>query len=273
LTGSRWTRTAAACAAVALGLGSPLWGAPSPSAPPVISVTADIMDVDAVARVVTATGRVRIADGVTTATAQRATLYQREGRGVLSGGARVVAPTGVLEASVVTITYVGRVITRIAARGSASLKSRTVAVAAGAVTMTLAEELVTAEEAVRITSPPDIVATGARLWYHRAREAATLEGGARLQNRDGIIGGERIESTGRWARATVTGSVWSRFRDIEIRSRAAEYDRAEQKAIFAGDVQISQPGRVLVTERATVWYGSGRIVAEGATRVRLETPP
>jgi len=273
LTASRWARAAATCAAAALGFASPLWGAPSPTAPPAINVTADVMNVDAVARVVTAAGRVRVDDGVTTATAQRATLYQREGRGVLSGDARVVAPTGVLEGSEVTITYAGRTITRIAARGSASLKSRTFAIAAGTITIALAEDLITADEAVRVTSLPDIVATGARLRYYRAREAAALEGGARLQNRDGIIGGERIESTGRWTRAIITGPVWSRFRDIEIHSRVAEYESVEQKAIFAGDVQISQPGRVLVTERATVWYGSGRIVAEGPTRVRLETPP
>ena len=259
--------------AAALVLAGPVHGAPSSPVPPPISVTADVMNIDAVSRVVTAAGRVRITDGMITATAQRATLYQREGRGVLSVDAQAAGPQGVLKGAEMTITYAARAITRLAARGQASLESKNLTIVAGTVTMSLADDSVTADEAVQITSPPDVVATGAHLTYRRARGAATLEGSARLQNRDGVIAGERIESTGRWERATVTGPVWGKFRDIEVRSRAAEYVGAEKKAIFTGDVQVLQPGRVLISEKVTVWYAAGRIVAEGQTRVRLEAPP
>jgi lipopolysaccharide export system protein LptA len=255
-----------------------LWLAAAPlgavAAPaPTISVTADAIDVDAGARVVTATGRVRITDGRTVATARRATLYQREGRAVLAGEARTAGPAGVMTGAEITIGYAGRAITRLAARGSANLALSGVAIAAEEIAVTLAEDVVTAAGGVRVASPPDTVATGDRLTYHRAREAAVLEGGARLEHRDGVVAGTRIDGTGRWQRVIVQGPVWSRFRNIEIRSRSAEIVRAEQKATFVGDVEITQAGRLLTTERATVWYGSGRIVAEGATRVRLETPP
>lgn len=268
---ARWVRVVLGSAAVFLAV--PAWGAPSSPVPPPISVTADVMNIDAVSRVVTAEGRVRITDGMITATAERATLYQQQGRGVLSGEARAAGPSGVLKGAEMTITYVTRAITRLAARGRASLAAKDLTITAGMVTMSLVDDTVTADEAVVVMSPPDVIASGAHLTYRRARGAAALEGSARLQNRDGVITGERIESTGRWARAAVTGPVWGKFRDIEVRSRAAEYVSAEQKATFTGDVQVSQPGRVLFTEKVTVWYSTGRIVAEGQTRVRLEAPP
>jgi lipopolysaccharide export system protein LptA len=260
---------AAACALWLVAV--PLRGVAAPA--PTINVTADAMDVDARTRVVTATGRVRITDGRTTATAGRATLYQREGRAVLSGEARTEWPAGVMTGAEITIAYAGRVITRVAARGGASLALSGVTIGAGEVAVVLAADVVTAAGRVRVTSPPDAVATGDRLTYHRAREAAVLEGDARLEHHDGVITGTRIEGTARWQHVVVDGPVRSTFRNIEVRSRLAEIVRAEQKAIFTGDVEIIQAGRLLTTERATVWYGSGRIVAEGATRVRLETPP
>jgi lipopolysaccharide export system protein LptA len=250
---------------------TPRWGVGAPA--PTISVTADAMDVDADARVVTATGRVRITDGRTTATARRATLYQREGRAVLAGDARTVGPAGVMAGAEITIAYAGRAITRVVARGGASLEFSRGVITAADIAVVLVSDLVTAAGSVRVSAPPDGVATGDRLTYDRTREAATLEGGARLEHRDGVITGTRIEGTARWQRAVIQGPVWSRFRNIEIRSRSAELVRAEQKATFTGDVEITQAGRQLTTERATVWYGSGRIVAEGATKVRLEIPP
>lgn len=260
---------AAAFGAAWLAAGAPLWGAATPT----ISITADAMEVDADARVVTATGRVRVTDGRTTATARRATFYHREGRAVLTGDARAAGPAGVIRGPELTIAYADRAITRLAARGGASLELAGVGITAGAMAIALAENVVTAEGSVRVTSPPDTVARGDRLTYDRTREAATLEGAARLEQRDGVITGTRIEGTARWQRAVIQGPVWGRFRTVEVRSRSAEIVRAEQKAVFVGDVEITQAGRLVTAERATVWYGSGRIVAEGQTKVRLETPP
>jgi lipopolysaccharide export system protein LptA len=252
---------------------APATTAPGAPKPPRITVSADVMSIDAVTRVVMATGRVRITDGVTTATAGRAMLYHSEGRGVLTGHSRVGGPQGVLEATEITIAYTAKAITRIVARGQASLDGATGLLSASTLVISPATDTVTAEEGVRFFTPPDVVATGSRLTYQRSRGLVVLEGAARVQNADGFIEGERIDAHERGQRATVTGDVVGRFRDIEIKSRTADLFGLEKKAIFLGDVQVTQPGRSLFTEKVTVWYAAGRIVAEGQTRVRLEAPP
>jgi lipopolysaccharide export system protein LptA len=236
-------------------------------------VTADELYADAPARVVTAAGRVRITDGTTTATAARATLYHREGRGVLTGKAKVVTPQGVLEGAEITVDYTTSAITRIVARGKASLDVENGLVSAAQVTIVPETDAVTAQGEVTFFTPPDLIATGARLVYRRTRGDVVLEGRARVQNRDGFVQCERIEAFGRWERVKATGGVHAVLRDIEVRSVAAEVFMGERKAVFGGEVKLTQPGRLLVTEKLTVWYAAGRFVAEGQTRARIETTP
>jgi lipopolysaccharide export system protein LptA len=63
------------------------------------------------------------------------------------------------------------------------------------------------------------------------------------------------------------------YRDIDVRSHAAEVLGAEKRAVFTGDVHLTQRGRRLTTEKVTVWYGEGRVVAEGQTWIRVEPQP
>lgn len=246
---------------------------PAPPSSPRLSVTADELQVDAPARVVTAAGRVRITDGTTTATAARATLYHREGRGVLTGKAKVVTTQGVLEGAEITVHYTASAITRIVARGKASLDVENGLVSAAQVTIVPETDTVTAAGEVTFFTPPDLIATGARLVYRRTRGEAVLEGRARVQSRDGFVQSERIEAFGRWERVKATGGVHAVLRDIEIRSVAAEVFMGERKAVFGGEVKLTQAGRLLATEKLTVWYAAGRFVAEGQTRARIETTP
>ncbi|MBM3470416.1 MAG: hypothetical protein FJX73_06450 [Armatimonadetes bacterium] len=246
---------------------------PAPTSSPRLTVTADELHADAQARTVVAAGRVRITDGTTTATAARATLYHREGRGVLTGQAKVVTPQGVLEGGEITILYTMSAITRIVARGKASLEVESGLVSAAQVTIVPETDTVTALGDVTLFTPPDLIATGARLVYMRTRGEAVLEGRARVQSRDGFLQGERIEALGRWERVKATGGVHAVLRDIEVRSVAAEVFMAERKAVFGGEVRLTQAGRFLVTEKLTVWYEAGRFVAEGQTRARIETTP
>lgn len=246
---------------------------PAPASSPRLSVTADELHADAPSRVVTAAGRVRITDGTTTATAARATLYHREGRGVLTGQAKVVTPQGVLEGAEITILYTASAITRIVARGKASLDVEGGLVSAALVTIVPETDTVTALGEVTLFTPPDLIATGARLVYRRTRGEAILEGRARVQSRDGFIQSERIEAFGSWERVKATGGVHAVLRDIEVRSVAAEVFMGERKAVFGGEVKLTQAGRFLATEKLTVWYAAGRFVAEGQTRARIETTP
>ncbi len=253
--------TAAGLAGAALAAGSP------------VTITADSMSLDATTRVATASGRVRISDGQTTATATRATLFHNEGRGVLVGGARVTGPQGVLEGEEITIEYTTVAITKIKANGKARLEVEGGRVMAQAVTIVPATDTVTAQRDVTFSTRPDIVARGGELVYQRSKGTATLVGQASLQSRDGVIEGDRIEGFKRLERLVATGSVRGRYRDIDVRSRAAEVLGAEKKAVFTGDVHLTQPGRRLTTEKVTVWYGEGRVVAEGQTWIRIEPTP
>lgn len=238
-----------------------------------VSISADELSIDAAARVARAVGHVRITDGVTTATSSRATLFQKEGRGMLTGQARVVGPSGVLEGDEITVEYTARAIRRVVARGTASLEVETSLVSAQAVTVVPSTDTVTAGPRVTVFTKPDLVATANRLTYRRSRGIAVLDGRARLQSSDGFIEGDRLESDRRWELLTVTGDVHGIFRDVEVRSRNAEVSGAEKKAIFTGDVRLAQPGRRLTTDKVTVWYASGRVVAEGQTWIRLEPQP
>jgi len=231
------------------------------------------MVVDTVTRTVSATGHVRVTDGTVTGTASKATLYHAQGRGILVGNARITAPQGVLVGGEITFTYTTRIVTRILSRGDAGLEMSIGRLSAGTITVMPPSDSVVAEEHATFLSPPDVVATARRLWFDRGRGRAVLDGGARLQNRDGFIQGERIEGVDRLERASVTGGVIGRYRDIDARSQAAEYDAKEKKIVFIGDAEVTQAGRRLFTERVTVWYAAGRIVAEGATRVRIEPTP
>jgi len=253
---------------------APAGSPPSGPAPGIrITVTADAMDVDTVTRTVTASGRVRVTDGTVTGTASKATLYHAQGRGILIGNAQITAPQGVLVGAEISFTYTTRTVTRAVARGEASLEMSAGRLSAGTITILPASDAVTAEGNTRFMRPPDVVATAPRLSFDRGRGRAVLEGGARLQSRDGFIQGERIEAGDRFDRATVTGSVVGRYRDIDTRSQTAEYDAREKKIVFSGDAEVSQGGRRVFSERVTVWYAAGRIVAEGATRVRIEPAP
>ncbi len=262
--------TLSALAAAVLWLGTAVvLAAPSPR----LSVTADELHADAPTRVVTAAGRVRITDGTTTATAAKATLYHREGRGVLTGQAKVVTPQGVLEGGEITVLYTTTAITRVVARGKASLDVESGLVSAAQITIVPETDTVTAEGEVTFFTPPDVIATGAKLVYRRTRGEAVLEGRARVQSRDGFIQSERIEAFGRWERAKAAGGVHAVLRDMELRSVSAEVFLGERKAVFAGEVRLAQAGRLLATEKLTIWYAAGRFVAEGQTRARIETTP
>lgn len=238
-----------------------------------LTVTADAMDVDAATRTVTARGRVRVTDGTILATASEGVLYYAAGRGRLVGNARVRSPQGVLVGGEIAFVFTGRAVTRVVARGDAMLEMPAGRLSGPTIAITPPTDTVAAEEHVTLQTLPDVVATGRRLTVHRAQGRAVLEGDARLRNRDGFIAGERMEGTDRLERATVTGGVVGRFRDVDARSRTAEYDAKENKIVFIGDVDIAQAGRRMFSDRVTVWYAAGRVVAEGATRIRIDPAP
>ncbi len=272
----------AACVLTACGLAAGLLGPrlgvaragpdPAPKRSP-ISITADALSIDTATRIVTATGNVRVTNGTMTASAGRATLYQAEGRAVLTDGPRVSGSQGVLEGAEVSILFSAKAVSQIVARGKARLEAKEGRLSAPTITLDPRTGAVSGKGGVSLLVPPDVVATGRDVLVERSRGFALLEGEARLQNKDGFVSGDRIEARERGQRATVTGSVLGRFRDIEVRSRTADVFGTDKKAVFAGEVEVTQPGRRMTTEKVTVWYEARRVVAEGQTRVRLEGQP
>jgi lipopolysaccharide export system protein LptA len=238
-----------------------------------IIIEADAIAVDARTSTAFASGRVRISDGVRTATAARATIYQSQGRGVLTDGAVVTDPFGAISGNEITVTFTAVAITHIVARGSAGLETSTTLVNAEAIHLVPSTELVTAERQVTVFTKPDIIATGARLTYARARGQIALEGPVRTQSADGFIEGQRMDGDERLKRLLVTGDVHAVYRDLDVRSRTAEVFGDEKRATFVGDVRVVQPGRAMTTDRLTVWYAAGRVLAEGPTRMRFEPTP
>ncbi|MDR7544215.1 MAG: LptA/OstA family protein [Armatimonadota bacterium] len=276
-SGCRHLGFAAAVVATLAWMATATAAAPAPPSAPAraarVEISADAVTVDAATRVVRATGRVAVSDGSTTASAGRATLYHREGRVVLSGDARVRAPQGDLEGQEITVLYTPARITLVVARGSATLDAEGVLTSARTITIDLQRDVLRAEPEVTLFTLPDVVARGSRLTYDRRRRLVVLEGRARVQNRDGFLEADRLEGDRRWEMAVATGGVRGAFRDIEVRSRSGEVFYGEKRAVFVGEVQLTQPGRRLTSDRITVWYGAGRIVAEGQTSVRLEPQP
>ncbi|MDQ7857849.1 MAG: LptA/OstA family protein [Armatimonadota bacterium] len=261
---------AAAVAAVLLLAAGPVIAAPAPG---VLSVAADELQIDAARGVVVAEGRVRVSDGRVSATAPRATVYRREGRAVLAGGARASGPDGVLEGREITVLFTERAITRIVARDEASLEIVAGLVTAATVTLVPSGDAVVAEGGVRLFTDPDVISTGARLVFRRAAGTVALTGGARVQNADGVIDADRIDGARRLDRVTATGNVHAVYRDLTVRSRTADVLLGEKRAVFTGEVRLRGPDRTMTSERVTVWYGEGRALAEGPTWIRLEPQP
>lgn len=271
---SRPRASAAVLVALLVAIG-PVIGGPAAAGPvpAVLSVAADELQIDAARQVVVAEGRVRVSDGAVTATAARATVYRREGRAVLAGGARASGPDGVLEGREITVLFTDRAITRIVARGEASLEIAAGLVSAATVTLVPAGETVVAEGGVRLFTDPDVISTAARLVYGRAAGTVTLTGAARVQNADGVVEADRIDGARRLDRVIATGNVRAVYRDLTVRSRTAEVVLGEKRAVFTGDVRLRGTDRAMTSERVTVWYGEGRALAEGPTWIRLEPPP
>jgi lipopolysaccharide export system protein LptA len=260
------------CAGVALAAAVPAATA-APQTAPGLSVVADELQIDAQRQVAIAVGRVRITDGRTVATAARAVLYQREGRGVLLGEARAAGPEGVLEGREITVRFTPRAITRIVARGEATFEVEAALVTASVVTLVPAEDTVVAEGTVRLFTDPDVIATAARLVFRRVGGTITLDGRARVQSADGFVEADRIHGARRWDRIAATGDVHGTYRDTTVRSHTADVFLGEKRAVFAGNVRLTRADRAMTSERVTVWYDEGRVLAEGETWIRLAPQP
>ncbi|MBI3976533.1 MAG: hypothetical protein HY334_09095 [Armatimonadetes bacterium] len=246
-------------------LAAPAWGA-------VLTITASTLSADASTGIAVAEGAVRLTDSVTVATGRRLVLDTRRRTATLTA-AVVRTPEGTLEGETITVRYIRTRVTEAEARGAASLAMRRGTLAAEEILLLLTEERLTAAAGVRLTAPPDIVATGSRLDYHRRTGEVTMAGPVRLQTAQGTITGQRLTGQVDLQRARLSGQVAARYGAISATADAAALDVAAKTVMLTGGVRFRQGARLLLASKVTIYYATGRVVAEGTTRLQIPGEP
>ena len=246
-------------------------GAAAPSPGPALTITVQgTITSDEATGLVVGEGGVRLSDGTTEAEGARIVLDRARGRAQLTGSpARVRSPEGTLSARQVEAYFTAARLTRIVARGAAALGLRRGTVRAETITLVPGGEALTASGGVRVTSPPDLVATGSALTYARGSGRLVLEGPVRLATAQGVVTGARLEGREGVEEATLSGGVVAQFSGITARGQVLHLRARDRVAVLAGDVYVRQGTRELWSPRVTIHYGERRVVADGPTRLRL----
>jgi lipopolysaccharide export system protein LptA len=223
--------------------------------------------------VVEARGRVRITAGAARLSADRAVYTVRTRRIALAGHVIVSAPQGELEADAATaVLGPGNTLETVEASGRVTLETQQRVVRAGRMTYAVAAGAISADGGVEVFIPPDIIGRGRTLIMKRG-EAATLQGRARVQTKDGYVESDRIDFSERTQVAFARGNVVGVFEETRITSAAATFYSRERRAVFRDGVRVTRPGRTIQAQVVTIYFRDRRIVAEGETTIRLEDEP
>jgi len=247
-------------------------GPTSGAAPPGrrVELRADDVTLRQGGAVVEARGRVRVTDGRNRMTADHAVYTIRPRRLVLSGHVVITIPQGTLTAASATAVLApGAGVETIDASGQVTLRSQQRVVRAARLTYGVSARAVTADGGVEVAIPPDIMGRGQTLLM-KGGEAATLQGNARVQTKDGYVEGDRIDFSERAQVAFVRGNVTGVFQDTRITSGAATFYSRERRAVFRDGVRAARPGRTIQAQSLTIFLQDRRIVAEGETTIRVE---
>lgn len=212
----------------------------------------------------------RITDGRSVVRAAVAIYSLKERKISLSGGVTVTSGEGNLEARQ-AVAYVsrGRTLETIEATGGVEVEAQQRVLSADHIVYTPGTQAMTARGNVRIFAPPDLIATGQQLVARRG-SVSVMTGRARVQNRDGYVQSDRLEVDEKTETAFLRGNVVGEFQDIKVTSDAATLTSKEKKVIFRDRVKIVQPGRTMTADRVTIFYETKRMIAEGATTIRIE---
>ncbi|HEV8339238.1 MAG TPA: LptA/OstA family protein [bacterium] len=246
-------------------LSEPAWGA-------VLTITASRLTADAVTGVAVAEGGVRLTDGVTTATGPRLVLDTRRRTATLAAGL-VRSPDGTLTAKTIMARFLRTRVTSVTAAGEATLAMRRGTLSAAQIELLVAEERLTASGGVRLKAPPELAATGMRLEYRRRTDDVTMAGPVTVQTAQGTITGGRLTGKVDLQRAHLSGPVAARVGAITATAGAAALDVSARTVTLIGSVRLRQGSRMLAARKVTVYYESGRVVAEGMTRLEIPAEP
>jgi len=241
------------------------------SAGAAVTITAARLETNA-AGLVTASGRVRISDGTTTAEAERAVLDPRRRVAVLTSGT-VRGPQGTLRAAQITVHYTRTRLTDLVARGAAALAFGTTRIRADEVVARSATDQVTAAGRVRVALAHGVTAEGTSLTYTRGSRRVILRGPVLVRHPEGTATARQAEAEVEGDEVRLAGDVQMRVRDIRARADRATLIIPARRAVLAGGVRVERAGQVLWGDRVTVDYASGRVVAEGTLRLVISDLP
>ena len=118
-------------------------------------------------------------------------------------------------------------------------------------------------------SAPDLIITGERGAYDQRAQYGVVTGHAAASSKEGRLQGEWIELFRAAGRAVVHGPVEADFYGATVTGDQATIDFRTSAAVFVGRVVVTRRQGTMWADRATVFYGDRRIIAEGATRATL----
>jgi len=239
------------------------------SSGPVLELQAAEVVVRGGGRIIEARGDVRITDGRSTVRAGEAVYAVKERRIRLGAGVVIRTAEGSLEsAEAIVLLSADRRLSRIEASGGVELKTGDRVLRAGQLRYLVGGSQASAAGNVTLFLPPDVLAAGPQLTLHGG--AATLTGGAKIQSRDGIVESDTMELSDVDQVAQLRGNVRSTWQATRITAATATVYLRERRAVFRDQVTITGGGRTMRTTLVTIYYAERRMVAEGATTIRLE---
>ncbi len=243
----------------------------APSIASTFDLRADTLTANAATQTVIGRGHVQVTDGLFVATAGRVQYAIRARQLILSDTVVVRSPEGTVRAHEVTMLFSDeRRVNFIAAAGNVQVETRGRTLKAQRITYEPPTGVARATGSVTMFAPPEFRATGEDLIGNLRSETAILTGHARVQTVEGFLEGDRLDADGRTQTAVLRGHVNGAFRKIRLTADTATVRFRDQKAVFRGHVKLVDPSRTLIADQVTVYYNEGRMVAEGASSVRVE---
>jgi len=214
---------------------------------------------------------VRITDGRSVARAGRARYAVREGQITLAAGVVVQMPEGTMRSRDATVQLgKGQQINTVTGTGGVQIEVGARSLKADRIFYDVVLGDVIASGAVKVVVPPDVVASGGQLTANIRTQVATFTGRARVQNPEWFIQGDRLDLDNRTQTAFVRDHVVAGFRKVQLSADLATLAVRDHKAVFRGHVQIKDPARIVTADQVTVYYQTGRVIAEGTTSVHIE---
>jgi lipopolysaccharide assembly outer membrane protein LptD (OstA) len=250
-------------------------GIPSARAAPrllgdLLNIAADELTTDTAGATVVARGHVQVAYGGAQAKSDLFRLNRPARAAELSGHVVVTDPRGRASGDAATLRLGSNdQIVSFMVTGHAGFESPKYALMADQITADQRSGHLVAAGHITAFSAPDLIITGERGAYDQRAQYGVVTGHAAASNKDGRLQGDWIELFRAAGRAVVHGPVEANVSGATITGDQATINFRTSAAVFTGRVVVTRRQGTVWADRATVFYGDRRIIAEGAARATL----